>query len=127
MNPNYVHTITLYHKIPVAENEDKKEHWVKSVFHNCFWKSVVNTGFNGTQASVQNTYVVRIPKESCSELLSALQGDVVVLGDCQEEITGTSEQTAVQVLNRNKPNAFKVTAFSDNTSFPLDKHYRLGG
>lgn len=125
MNPNYVHTITLYHKIPVAE--DKKEHWTKSVFHNCFWKSVVNTGFNGTQASVQNTYVTRIPKESCSKVLSVLQGDIVILGECQEEITGVSGQTAAQVLNRNKPNAFKVTAFSDNTSFPVDKHYRLGG
>ena len=36
-----------------------------------------------------------------------------------DEITGVSGQTAAQVLNRHKPNAFKVTAFSDNTSFPL--------
>ena len=28
---------------------------------------------------------------------------------------------------RRIPTAFKVTAFSDNTSFPLAKHYRLGG
>lgn len=123
MNPNYVHTITLYHKVPAAG----KEHWAKTVFHNCFWKSVVNTGFNGTQVSVQNTYVARIPEESCSESLSVLQGDIVVLGQCQEEITGISGQTAAQVLNRNKPNAFKVTAFSDNTSFPAGRHYRLGG
>lgn len=123
MNPNYVHTITLYHKVPAAG----KEHWVKTVFHNCFWKSVVNTGFNGTQASVQNTYVARIPEESCPESLSVLQGDIVVLGECQEEINGISGQTAAQVLNRNKSNAFKVTAFSDNTSFPADRHYRLGG
>ena len=123
MNPNYVHTITLYHKV----SEAGKEHWKKTVYHNCFWKSVVNTGFNGTQASVQNTYVARIPEESCPEFLSVLQGDIVVLGQCQEEITGISGQTAAQVLNRNKPNAFKVTAFSDNTSFPADRHYRLGG
>lgn len=123
MNPNYVHTITLYHKVSAAG----KEHWAKTVFHNCFWKSVVNTGFNGTQASVQNTYVARIPEESCLEPLSILQGDIVILGECKEEITGTSGQTAAQVLNWNKPNAFKVTAFSDNTSFPVDRHYRLGG
>ena len=127
MNPNYVHTITLYHKIPATETEDKKEHWTKSVFHNCFWKSVVNTGFNGTQVSVQNTYVARIPKESCTGPLAISQGDIVILGECTEEITGASGQAAVQVLNRNKPDAFKVTAFSDNTRFPLDKHYRLGG
>ena len=123
MNPNYVHTITLYHKVPAAG----KKHWIKTVFHNCFWKSAVNTGFNGTQASVQNTYVARIPEESCLKPLSVLQEDIVILGECKEEITGASGQTAAQVLNRNKPNAFKVTAFSDNTSFPVDRHYRLGG
>lgn len=123
MNPNYVHTITLYHKAM----KDNKEHWVKSVFHNCLWKMVVNTGFNETKVNVQNTYVARIPKESCKEPISILQGDIVILGECSEEITGTSGQTAAQILNRYKPNAFKVTAFSDNTSFPLGKHYRLGG
>lgn len=125
MNPNFVHTITLYHRMPA--DEDNKEHWVKLVFRNCFWKAVVNTGFNETNVNVQNTYVARIPKESCKETLSILQGDIVILGECSEEITGISGQTAAQVLNRHKPNAFKVTAFSDNTSFPLGKHYRLGG
>ena len=28
-------------------------------------------------------------------------------------------QTAAQLLNRYKPEAFKVTAFSDNTAFPF--------
>lgn len=125
MNPNYVHTITLYHKVPAADG--KKESWVKSVFDNCFWKCVTVTGFTGTQASVQNTYVVRIPEESYNEPPMISTGDVVILGNCSEEITGTSGQAAVQVLNRHKPNAFKVTAVSDNTGFPVDKHYRLGG
>ena len=95
-------------------------------------------GTNGTQASVQNTYVVRIPeddrylpyaeyKDSPEEHFTASQGDIVIYGECLDEITGVSGQTAAQVLNRHKPNAFKVTAFSDNTSFPLAKHYRLGG
>ena len=127
MNPNYVHTVTLYHKIPAAEAEDKKEHWAKTVFHNCFWKSVINTGFNETQVSVQNTYTVRIPLESCIGEFQAAAGDIVICGECQDEITGTSGQTAAQVLNRNKPDAFKVTAFSDNTAFSMGKHYRLGG
>lgn len=127
MNPNYVHTVTLYHKIPAAEAEDKKEHWIKTVFRNCFWKSVINTGFNETQVSVQNTYTVRVPLESCVGKLQAAAGDIAVCGECQDEITGTSGQTATQVLNRNKPDAFKVTAFSDNTACSMGKHYRLGG
>lgn len=55
------------------------------------------------------------------------QGDIVIYGECTEEITGVSGQTAAQILNRYKPNAFKVTASADNTKFPVAKHYRLGG
>ena len=53
--------------------------------------------------------------------------DIVVEGVCREEITGIDGHTATQLLNRNKPNAFKITAFSDNTAFRVGKHYRLGG
>ena len=54
-------------------------------------------------------------------------GDIVVHGACQEEITGTSPNTAAEFLERMKPDAFKVTAFSDNTSHICAKHYRVGG
>lgn len=138
MNPNYNHTITLYNRIKAADTENKKERWIKTVLHNCFWKSQVNTGFSGTQASVQNTYVVRIPQDErylpYAEFIknpdghfTASSDDIVILGDCQEEITGVSGQTAAQVLTRHKPDAFKITAFADNTAFPVAKHYRLGG
>lgn len=138
MNRNYVHTITLYNKISATERKDKKEYWQRTVLHNCFWKSAINTGFNGTQASVQNTYIVRIPKDErylpYAEFVkapvghfTASQGDIAILGECSDEITGESGRTATQVLNRCKPNAFKITAFSDNTGSPYGKHYRLGG
>ena len=138
MNQNYIYTITLYNRIQAADSEDGKEHWKRTVLHNCFWKSVINTGFNGTQANVQNTYVVRIPEskryltyceyaKSPKACFTVSQGDIVIKGECTEEITGISGHTAAQLLNRYKPNAFRVTAFSDNTGFPLGKHYRLGG
>lgn len=108
------------------------------MLRGCFWKTVINTGFFGTQASVQNTYVVRIPENShyrpYAEYINANRGfftasagDIVVKGECKEEITGEGGQTAAQILNRHKPDAFKVTAFSDNTGFPVGRHYRLGG
>ena len=136
MNQNYIHTITLYNRIQASDREDRKEHWKRIVLHNCFWKAQVNTGFNDTQASVQNTYAVRIPKDdrylpyaeyknSPEEHFTVSQGDIVICGECTEEITGESGKTAAQVLNRYKPSAFKVTAFSDNTSFLLAKHYRF--
>lgn len=138
MNQNYVHTITLYNRIRAADSPDKREHWFKTVLSNCFWKSVVNTGFNDTHASVQNTYVARIPKDdrylpyhefikSPDGHFTVSQDDIVIRGECREEITGEAGQMAAQVLNRYKPDAFKVTAFSDNTAFPVQKHYRLGG
>ena len=138
MNQNYNQTITLYNRIRSADNSEKKEHWRRTVLRGCFWKTVINTGFFGTQASVQNTYVVRIPENShyrpYAEYINANRGfftasagDIVVKGECKEEITGEGGQTAAQILNRYKPDAFKVTAFSDNTGFPVGKHYRLGG
>lgn len=138
MNPNYIHTITLYNRIKAADAEDKKEHWVKTVLRNCFYKSRITTGFNDTHANVSNTYVVRIPKNSrflpYTEFaknpkghFTVSQDDIVICGECTEEITGDSGQMATQVMQRHKPDAFKVTAFSDNTAFPVSKHYRLGG
>lgn len=138
MNPNYVHTITLYNRIRAADTEDKKEHWIKTVLHNCFYKAQVNTSFQGTQASVSGTYVVRIPEDQrylpYADFIKSPKGhftvsadDIVVCGSCGEEITGEAGYTAAQVLQRHKPNAFKVTAFSDNTAFRIAKHYRLGG
>lgn len=138
MNPNYVHTITLYNRIRAADGADKKEHWRRTVLHYCFWKSVVNTVFGDKESSVQNTYVVRIQKDdrylpyaeyvkSPEGYFTVSQDDIVIHGECTEEITGESGSRATELLNRYKPNAFKVTAFSDNTMFLVDKHYRLGG
>ena len=138
MNQNYVYTITLYNRIRATDNVNKKDQWKKTVLPNCFWKSVISTGFSETQANVQNTYVVRIPQDDRylpypeyvkypEGRFTVSQDDIVILGECMEEITGEAGQTATQIMNKYKPNAFKVTAFSDNTAFRIAKHYRLGG
>ena len=138
MNDNYCHTITLYNRIRAADSADRKEHWKRTVLHGCFWKSAISTGYSDTQANVQNTYVVRIPRDERylyypqyakmpDGAFTVSQGDIVIHGACTEEITGENGQTAAQLLNRYKPEAFKVTAFSDNTAFRFAKHYRLGG
>ena len=99
---------------------------------------MIGTGYSDTQANVQNTYVVRIPRDErylsylqyakmSDGAFTVSQGDIVIRGACTEEITGENGQTAAQLLNRYKPEAFKVTAFSDNTAFRFAKHYRLGG
>lgn len=137
MNPNYCHTITLYNRIKAADSPDKKECWVRTVLTGCSWKAVTNTILD-TEVSVQNTYTARIPEnnrylpyteffQNPEGHFTVSPGDLVICGECQDEITGESGNTATQILNRNKPNAFKVTAFSDNTCFVVGKHYRLGG
>ncbi len=138
MNQNYVHTITLYNRIRAADRQDKKEHWRRTILRNCFWKAATNTSFGDKEANVSNTYVARIPQDErylpYAEYVlrpeghfTVSQDDIVIHGECAEKITGEAGKTAAQLLNRHKPEAFKVTAFSDNTAFPVDRHYRLGG
>ncbi len=119
MNPNYNRTITVFRKVD--------SEWEKLVFHNCFWKSGITVVQNGTEASQVNTYTVRIPLEAVGNNFSVASGDVVVLGECADEITGKSPCTASEVLRKNKPNAFFVSAYSDNTTYQMARHYRLGG
>ena len=119
MNPNYNQTITVYRKTGSA--------WSRQVFEKCFWKFGIVMVQNNTEAQQTNTYTVRIPLEVAGSNFSAAPGDVVVLGECADEITGKSPNTASEVLRRNKPDAFLVSAYSDNTSYLMAKHYRLGG
>ena len=94
MNPNYNQIITVFRKVGTA--------WSKSVFEQCFWKSGITVVQNDTEASQTNTYTVRIPLEAAGSDFSASPGDVVVLGECADEITGKSPNTAAEVLRRNK-------------------------
>lgn len=137
MNQNYNQTITLYNRIRAADSADKKEHWRRTVLPGCFWKACINTYFSDKEATSQNTYTVRIPENERyapyadflkrQKTFTVTKGDIVVCGVCPDEITGESGNTASEVLNRYSPSAFRVTAFSDNTAFPIAKHYRIGG
>lgn len=97
------------------------------MLHNCFWKAKTETVQDGTNAKQVNTYTVRIPLREAEAGFSTSVNDIVILGEVMDEITGKTPNTATEVMQRYKPNAFKVTAFADNTSHPMDKHYRLGG
>lgn len=139
MNPNYNATITLYNCLRAKDSPGKKDVWKKTVLPGCFFKATMTVAQNGTEATYSNAYTARIPQnEQYMDYRSWVEaggtsgftvsdGDIVVLGECQDEITGESPNMASQVLIRNKPNAFKVTAFSDNTRHIAGKHYRLGG
>lgn len=142
MNPNYCHTITLYNCLRAKDNQEKKDVWIRTVINGCFYKASTTLIQNGTEASLSNTYTVRIqkddrytpyrewmklPENARKEYFTVSDGDIVIYGECTEEITGESGKTAMEILRRNKPDAFRVTSFSDNTSHRMGKHYRLGG
>lgn len=97
------------------------------MLHNCSWKSKTETVQTGTDAKQVNTYTVRIPPKEAGAGFSASVNDIVILGECQDEITGKTPNTATEIMQMHKPNAFKMTSFADNTSYLMDKHYRLGG
>ena len=118
-NPNYNQTLTVFRKINGA--------WEKTVLHNCFFKSEIIKTQEGTDARQVNTYTARVPLSAAGEGFKVSVDDIVVKGECADKITGEAPNTAAQILLKNKPDAFKVTAFSDNTSHRVGKHYRLGG
>ncbi|QDW73089.1 hypothetical protein FND36_02935 [Lachnospiraceae bacterium KGMB03038] len=141
MNPNYIHTITIYNRLQANDNPDSmKDTWQRTVLHDCYYKNVIGRVESDKTAKMANVYTARIPEsenyrpyhewaeqEDRSGLFTASLGDIVVKGECQEEITGKSPYTATELLKRYKPDAFVVTAVSDNTSHKMAKHYRVGG
>lgn len=142
LNPNYNQTITLYNCLKGADNPNGTvDVWYKRVLPDCFYKASmqqVNSGFN---TQMGGAYTVRIPVSDLykpyavwAALSAAVRGnyftirndDIVILGSSAETISNVTGNTSSQVLARNKPNAFKVTATAENTS-GIEPHYRLGG
>lgn len=139
MNQNYIHTITLYNCLKAADNSERKDIWYRHVMTDCFYKAAIVQMNSGTSAGMNNTYTVRIPESeryrpyaewmklsdtNRKRFFTLRVDDIVVYGSCPESI---GEIAAAQLLVRYKPDAFRVTAVSDNTTFPIGKHYRLGG
>lgn len=144
MNDNYVHTITVYNCFRAADNPDStKDIWYRKVLRNCFYKNAIALAQNASSApKMASAYTVRIPASESylpypewvklpdaqkRRYFTCSMNDIVVKGDCTEVIAGTSPNTAAQVLAGQKPDAFLITAFSDNTASRFGKHYRIGG
>lgn len=144
MNPNYNQTITIYNCFRANDNPDEtKDIWHRTVLDGCFFKTVIGkSDSTDKNPRMQSTYTARIPESprykpyrewiglseaDRKDFFTCSLDDIVVKGECTEEITGSPPNTASQILSRGKPEAFVVTAFADNTAFAKGKHYRLGG
>jgi len=142
LNPNYIQTITLWNCLKAVDNPAANvDAWYKTILPDCFFKVVtaqVNSGFN---SQMSGAYAVRIPKSATylsyaewvakaanlrDGFFTMRNDDIVILGTTADMITSLSPNTATQILSKNKPNAFKVTACSDNSG-SMQGHYRLGG
>lgn len=141
-NANYTHTITLYNCLRGSDSPDKREKWYRHIINSCFYKCTLTDVQNGTQITKSSTYTVRVPEttkyrpyhewknfsdDERQQYFTISDGDIIVYGECMEDIEGTQGKTAAQVLIKNKPDAFKITAISNNTGSRFAKHYRLGG
>lgn len=142
LNPNYDQTITLFSCLKGADNPDGNvDVWYKTVLPECFFKCQQNAIQSGTSSQMAGTYTARVPAStkyrpyaewikipaaSRGQYFTGNLGDVIILGNSAEAISNASPNTATQALSRNKPNAFKVTAFSDNSG-AIQLHYRFGG
>lgn len=143
MNPNYIHTITVYNRMKAKDTAAKKEEWHKTVIPDCSWRCSTEDIQQQVQSGVTNrdqkeNYTVRIPrnekfrnyeewKKAPAEYFTLSKQDIIILGECQDEITGASPNTAAEVMQRHKPDAFLVKSFTDNTSHLVGKHYKVGG
>ena len=143
MNPNYVHTLTVYNCLRKEDSPDEeKDTWHRTILRDCYYKNAIGRVEGDKSIRMSNIYTARIPmsgkylpylewarlpQEERSRFITFSLNDIVVLGECPEEITGAPPYTSTEVLKRYKPDAFIVTAFSDNTTHLCSKHYRVGG
>jgi len=142
LNPNYQDTISLWNCLKAADNPaGNVDVWYKTELSNCFFRVVTEQVNSGINSQMAGAYTVRIPKsdkylsyaEWVAKSAATRAGyftmhndDIVILGSSTDTISSASPNTASQILTKNKPNAFKVTACADN-SRGLQAHYRLGG
>lgn len=120
LSPNYTDTITYYHKGPNG--------WTRDVYDGCFFRSAITVVQSDTSERVVNTYTVRIPYDVAGPAFAASPGDIIIKGMCTDTIDDSFKGSrAAEVLNAHKPDAFRVSAVSDNTGRPIDKHWRMGG
>lgn len=143
MNPNYIHTITVYNRMKAKDTATKKEEWYKTVIPDCSWRCSTEDIQQQVQSGITNRdqkeiYIVRVPrnekfrsyeewKKAPAEYFALSKQDIIILGECQDEITGISPDTATEVMQRHKPDAFLIRSFADNTSHLVGKHYKVGG
>lgn len=118
-NPNYCHTLTLFHK----EVINKKDSWQRQIIDDCYYHQNQMASQSGTEQTKSSDYVVRISDVS----VKVSPGDVIVYGSINDEITGEKGSTATELLRKYMPDAFRVVSVNDNSKSLYGKHIKVTG
>lgn len=135
--PTFDDTITLLNKLSAHDSLTKLDVWKKTVIHNCFFKSQTVRNINGTTVSLGSSFLCRVPKspdyvpyskwrEDIAQGFTFSVGDIIIRGEIEE--TDINPNNVTQILTKYRPEAFRISAFSDNTGkIEALEHYRIEG
>lgn len=129
-------SLTVFNRVFNADT--KATMWQKTVLQNCFY--LQNSGLvqSGAEIRANDSYVVRIPaseayipqaewetmqsgREGCFTLAP---GDLIFKGEIPDEIESGSGNS---LLERYKPDCFKIQSVYDGTGYGVLGHYMAEG
>lgn len=136
-------TLTIYNKYtnPLTQVIT----WHRTVINDCFWKNTSDKVLVGTVTLETNNIIARIPKQNnfkprfewekipndkMSDYFTLSSGDIIVLGDIEDEIDEyTQGKRLNDFLNKYKKlGVMTVQEFADNTGVSRNnEHYYVKG
>lgn len=135
MLPTFDYTITVLNKLSARDSVTKLDVWKATVLHHCAWSGKAVRSVQGSEISIGNSFIVRVPKSEnyhpyneWKENMNGFTfstGDYIIKGEVTDEVTPNTVQN---IVNAHKPEAFIVKFFQDNTkTVEALEHYHLEG
>lgn len=131
MTPLFRETITLLNRRAAEDGPDGLDTWKKTVLTGCVFVRTSVRGVSGSDVSLGQTAIVRIPESSDYHAyqdwkgnmrgFTASVGDIVVHGNVTEAITPDTVREVAR-----KYESVTIRTVRDNTGLPLG-HIRLEG
>ena len=126
--PSFRYIVTVFHQERNEDNSREAPKWSKKVYKGCYFGSVTTKQVNGTNLSMADSYVCRIPKSSDNGVsLIVMPGDIIVKGEIADEVTDVAGKRPTDLLNKYSGNAFMVRTVSDNDAIPYLPHIHISG
>ena len=124
IDPTFIFTVTVYHKVTDKSTGRTVTSWKRSVYKNCFFGVVSAERLTDTTLSPADSFVARIPYNNSIEISP---GDIIVSGNIDAVIEDVSGKRSSDLLERYKGKAFAASSVSVNSVLPYAKHIRVSG